>query len=87
VTARCVYCNAPLDGQPWLLLNRYGIGTGSARCLSEICDEDDEYIWALNADPDKEVVTGIGLCWPECAYSFIEGRMIETDFDCRRAER
>ncbi len=76
---RCDYCGEHVGyDKPWVLLNRYGVGTGSKRCLSEIVT-DGEYLWEVDEDTGDVEAGGALLCWPQCLHSWIEGKMIQVD--------
>ena len=74
----CAVCGEVVGVGPWLLLNRFGVGTSVNRCLSSIGGESG-YLWEPNTNGVEEFISGVMLHWPECASLYIEGRMIETD--------
>jgi hypothetical protein len=72
-------CSKPIEG-PWILLNRYAVGSGYTRCLSEVLGENGyEWNMADENDPDGDVASGYCLHWPKCAIEFIEQKMMEGD--------
>lgn len=77
----CDLCHKDTSDKPWVLLNRYGYGTGRCRGMSEAHSSEDEYHWDVgdNLDEVEEVVTGVLLCFPGCLQTFLEGKMIEAD--------
>lgn len=77
--ANCDLCHQSTDDRPWVLLNRYGYGTGNCRGMTEVHNSDDEYHWDVGNDLDaqEEVVTGTLLCFPECLRTYLE--MIAAD--------
>lgn len=83
----CSVCGEVIGSQPWLLLNRYGVGTGpgGARCLTEIVI-DEEYIWEQGGWDEEDYASGAVVCWPDCAYTYIEGKMIQVQFEVDRYE-
>lgn len=77
---RCDYCGEVVGAVPWILLNRYMLGTGTnSAAFQRRCS--DGYLW--ETQEGQKVATGALLHWPTCALPFIEGEMIETDFTCR----
>lgn len=74
----CRVCGEKIGRGPWLLLNRFGVGTGTNRCLSLMVGEDG-YLWETSENTDDEYVSGPVLHWPECARAYVEGCMAETD--------
>lgn len=87
----CDFCNEIINTRkPWLLLNRYGIGTGLARCLTQANTIGGEYLWELGNPNDEEeegdgdYATGTLLCWPDCANKWIEGKMMTADFEIKK---
>jgi len=82
---KCELCGEPVDSGPWLLLNRFGVGSGRARALSERRNDDGEYLWRIYPGEDDregdERATGPVLHWPICAKEWIEGLMKLCDFE------
>lgn len=77
----CALCHQPIARQPWVLLNRYGIGTGDCRGMCEILDPRGQYFWDVGEDLDAtpEVASGAVLCFPACLNLYIEGKMVAAD--------
>lgn len=77
----CSVCGNPMDdARPWLLLNRYGIGTGSGRSLHAPLNCDGDVVWEMgDDDAENEHASGPMTCWPVCTNLYIEGKMAETD--------
>jgi len=75
----CDMCGARIEGARWLLLNRYGIGTGRTRALTERLDQNGNELWEMSDDIEEEYAAGVLLCWPACANDYIETRMVEAD--------
>lgn len=86
----CVVCGEPVaDGQPWLMLNRYGVGNGDSHTLTEVVDDEGEYVWDVGSSEyaeefDSDDVLGHVLHWPHCAMMFVEGEMIGLGVRNRR---
>ena len=80
----CDVCGCDLAGKTWLMLNRYALGTGTNRCMSEVL-VDNEYEWSPNEDgaASDEYATGWTMCWPGCAQLFIDCKMAEVDAELR----
>ena len=76
----CTACGEPVGAQPWILLNRFALGTGKARCMTQIENDDGEYLW----DQHRDITTGAILHWPDCAFSFVEAKMVAVDFTASR---
>lgn len=76
--ALCDFCGGEIGRAPWVLFNRYGVGTGTNSRYTRVLDDDGECLW----DPDARVVTA-DLVHLSCVVPFLEGQMIETDFDLR----
>ena len=79
----CDCCNEPvLEGQPWVLLNRFVVGTGASTGMTEItCN--DEYVWHMREEwegPDASECSGWLLHYPNCLQMYLEGRMVEVDY-------
>lgn len=85
---KCDLCHQDAGLKPWVLLNRYGYGTGRCRGMSEVYNQDGEYYWEVGDDLDaeQESVTGALLCFPECLKTYIEGKMIEADIKMGHTE-
>lgn len=76
----CDLCGYALTG-PWLLLNRYGVGTGGddgVRALVEGRNGEDGYLWQTSEADEDEFMTGPVLCWPACATQWIDAKMAEA---------
>lgn len=74
----CDLCGEPVLDREWILLNRYGVGFQTGRCMTEAVNDDDEYHWHLAEDDgEDDVVTGRVLHWPVCAVTWIDGKMAE----------
>lgn len=74
----CDFCKESLaDNRKWVLLNRYGIGTGHKSALVSI-EPDGQYIWDVE-NVDQECVSAVTLCYPTCLLTWIEGKMVEVD--------
>lgn len=82
----CASCGEIVRGQPWVLLNRWALGTGANRLMSEGLNKRGEYLWEQSDDGEDEYATGPILCWPTCASNYIDARMVETDVLCRTQE-
>lgn len=69
------------ESRPWVLLNRYGYGSGRARGMTEGRNSRGEYLWEVGDDLDAEdeLVTGPLLCFPSCLQQYLEGKMVEAD--------
>lgn len=74
----CDYCGELVSRGPWVLLNRYMLGTGTNRAAFQRRGADG-YQWETEP-PDPVIATGALLHWPDCAFPFIEGEMVEVDF-------
>ena len=84
---RCLICGQAMEpGQRWLLLNRYGVGSGVARILCEALNSDGSYEWTIGQElpQDEEIATAHVLCWPGCATTFVELRMAEAEVELGR---
>lgn len=82
----CAVCGEPVtDGMPWIVLNRWVLGTGRVRAMVEGLNEDDEYLWEMWPDglAEDERATGKLLHWPICASQWIDGKMIEASMEIR----
>jgi hypothetical protein len=80
----CDLCGEALHGgRPWIMLNRYAVGSGSGGLFLETADDEGECVWDLHADnPDEAaMVTGDRLCVVPCLVMWIEGKLIETQAD------
>lgn len=75
----CIVCDEPIGASPWLLLNRYGIGTGTHRILAQGHNQEGEYEWHQTEDDEEEYATGYVTHWPQCSVMFIEGKMALAD--------
>lgn len=76
----CDLCGKVLsDGTPWILLNRWILGTGKNRRFAEWVDNDGNPCW----DMENETASGSLLCLEPCLMTWIQGQMIGTDFACR----
>ena len=77
--ARCCMCGEPVmaDTQ-WVSFNRIAIGRGGKRALLEYQHGDQRisYRWDL----DTLDASGLLLCWPHCAMTWLEGELIEHDW-------
>lgn len=80
VVRHCTACGEPVGAQPWILLNRFGLGTGKARCMTQLENEDGDYLW----DQHRDIATGAVLHWPDCAFQFVEAKMVAVDFTASR---
>lgn len=80
----CAVCGDPVGnthrGRPWVMLNRFAVGTGTSRSCREIRDADGDVLW----DPAHDRAAGALLCWPACLYTYFEGVMIETNHEMAR---
>lgn len=76
-SSTCDVCGEEIVGTPWLGLNRYEVGTGEHRCMSQAYAED--YFWDM--DDDVMEATMFIFHWPVCASMFTEAKMIETDVE------
>lgn len=74
---RCATCGEEVEaGSEWLLLNRWGLCTGSLRGLRTEVNIDGEYDWHLDPDPEADdYATGPVMHWPICATQYIEGHL------------
>ena len=83
----CDLCGNDTAKRPWVLLNRFGYGTGLCRGMTEI-RVDGEYHWEVGDDLDaqEEVATGRLLCFPHCLQTYLEGKMIEADIEMGHTE-
>lgn len=79
----CEFCGEDVSVRPWVLLNRFGFGSGKVRGMCEMLNEDDDCEWDVGEDLDveAEVVSGPVLCFPRCLQTFIEGKMIEAEIE------
>lgn len=77
----CDVCGKVVTNQPWLLLNRYGVGSGRARCMSQANNGEGDYVWKQGDDGEGEddMASGRLLCWPQCAATWVEWKMAEAD--------
>jgi len=83
----CRYCGEPVWSENqtrslWLLLNRYGVGTGKFRSLTSVENDDGECVWDVGGEED--LANGVVLHWPICANAWIEGKMIEANVGGRQ---
>lgn len=89
--SRCVVCDGPLGTGhgPWVMLNRYGFGTGNNRRMAEITHngDDDSYEWDMTDFAAEGVMhaSGLLMCFPGCMVTFLEAEMIEADFNMRES--
>ena len=76
--------------QPWVLLNRYGLGTGRSRGLTEVQNSDCEYLWDVGefgeGVGDDQAVTGALVCFPGCLTTYLEAKMVAVDFEVDQRE-
>lgn len=71
--------------RPWIILNRYVIGTGrGCRNMVEAVNEDDECAWAITDNAEDDIASGPLLCWPTCAMHWIDGKMLEAVVEGRK---
>jgi len=78
--SKCDLCGrAIVEGVPWIMLNRWAIGTGKNRRMSEL-EGDDGPSW----DIEKEVGDGRILCQSPCLLTWLEGVCIDVDHQCRK---
>ena len=84
--ARCDLCDALIEGRPWILLNRYGVGNDRGHVLVEGLNEDGDYDWSPKGEngTDSDIATGAILCWPTCVLTWIEGKMIASEVETRK---
>lgn len=69
----CGVCDLPvLDGQEWIGLNRYAVGTGDSRCLSEVHNGEGDYLWTMSQIAEDELATLALLHWPVCAQMWVD---------------
>lgn len=80
---KCIVCGDSCEDKPWLVVNRYGIGTGKASCLISVLDDESTYLWERDEDGDL-IVSGVLLCWPACAKAYIDGKMFEVDTEINK---
>ena len=74
-------CGSDADGVPWVVLNRFVVGSGASYSATSVLTDDD-YVWETSAEGDeKDSVSGYLLCFPSCLQTFIEGRMLEADIE------
>lgn len=78
----CDLCGDPVDSRPWVLLNRFGYGSGKCRGMTEV-QVDGVCVWEVGDDLDaeQEVVSGWLLCFPGCLQMFLEGKMLQAEID------
>lgn len=78
----CRVCDKPIeDGDQWLALNRYLVGTGHAHEMAEAQEDDGEYVWEhhVDGDPDDRQCSAVALHWPVCASMWIEGKIADVN--------
>lgn len=81
----CGVCGESVAGGPWILLNRWMLGTGTGRCGIEGRNDAGEYLWEFDPETSaRDFVTGEPLHWPICATQWIEGQLIEATVELRR---
>lgn len=78
----CDLCGADLGERPWIVLNRWAIGTGQNKRFAEWNDGKGEGGW----NPDENIVGGPLLCVEPCLMTWLQGQMIATDFACRKKD-
>lgn len=51
--------------------------------MVEAVNDEGEYVWEIHPDSLEadERASGKLLCWPDCLVAWVEGKMIETDFE------
>lgn len=64
-----------------ILLNRYVLGTGEYMARHEV-HEQGRYLWG--DDGEDWLVTAKTCCFPDCLVTFLEGKMIQTDYEGSR---
>lgn len=78
--SNCRVCSAPVEAdQRWLLLNRYALGTGTCRGMSESTNDEGEYLWEMSEDAEEEFATGVLLHYPACVSLWIDAKMAEVN--------
>lgn len=83
MTWKCHVCAEEIEeGQPWVLFNRYAVGTGNAYCLSQ-CPPDAESGYCWDQDEGEHQASGLIVHFPGCLHTHIEAKMIQTDYEVR----
>lgn len=73
----CDLCGADIvAGKRWVLLNRYGVGSGSSCVLTEGRNGNDDYEWDRG---EEWLASGPLLCFPGCLSQWVEAKMAEGD--------
>jgi len=84
----CDLCGESVADKQWVILNRFLVGTGRGRCMSEVHNSDDEYLWMPGDETDSDdYVTGTLLCFPVCLTTWLEGKMVSVDFELKRRRK
>ena len=72
----CDVCDEAVGETPWLLLNRYGVGTGGAHGMFTVLTHDDEYLW----DQEDDEASGV-LLHRGCIELWLDMKMAEIDYE------
>lgn len=86
----CAVCADPMtDERQWVLLNRFGVGTGSGRALCAPPNCDGDVLWEVDPDApsDEEHASGAMTCWPQCTQLYIEAKMAEANVEIRKMDQ
>jgi hypothetical protein len=75
----CNYCKGAIADNPYMLLNRYGVGSGQAYFLGD--HEHDGGVWYFNPDDPEDTpnVCGSFYHFPTCLVDAMNLVMVETD--------
>ena len=84
----CTVCTKRIvRGDHWLLLNRYAIGFGDGRCLSE-ARSDEGYVWEMDGEYEgDQSCTGWVLHWPVCAGQFVDGMILKHQVEWAKRQQ
>jgi len=82
----CALCGESTESSPWIVLNRWIIGTGVGRAMVEALNKDGEYLWEMLPEgaAQDEFASGRVLHWPICATQWIDAKMAETAVELRQ---
>lgn len=80
---KCQLCAADLHqpGHVWIALNRFIVGLGQKARLIEMTGTKG-YHW----DADGGTSSGVPLCWPACASTWLEGEHVLHEVYRRRQQ-
>ncbi len=82
----CDLCGQDVANRPWVLMNRFVIGSGTNKRYAEWLSNDGQPCWDI-AEDGNEQVGGTLLCTTPCLLTWIEGHIIDLDFTMRREGR